>query len=190
MPAREKTEKVRQKIIEATDELLYQKGFNLMSFSDIAEVSEVPRGNIYYHFKSKDDVLAAVIEYRTQQTQSMLQNWQQEIPRPLERLKRFARIPLQEKERVIQYGCPMGTLNAELGKSQQPLKPLVKQQMDVFRSWLAEQFTQCCPEQVADELAEHLLVRAQGLSALAHLYANDAIILREVEKIEDWLLSL
>ncbi|HEY9033111.1 MAG TPA: TetR/AcrR family transcriptional regulator, partial [Pseudomonadales bacterium] len=106
MAARQKTEQQRQHIIEASDELLYQKGFNLMSFSDIAQASGVPRGNIYYYFKTKDEVLQAIIDYRVSQTEQMLAQWEQALADPLDRLKRYAEIVLRESGRVTRYGCP------------------------------------------------------------------------------------
>ncbi len=190
MAAREKTTQIRQHIIEATDDLLYRKGFNLMSFSDIANTANVPRGNLYYYFKTKNEVLDAVIKHRLIRTSQMLQDWDRMLPDPLERLKRFARIPVNEMQNIIQYGCPMGSLNTELGKVQYDLKQLSQQQFDVFRSWLVRQFTQWLPHANADALAIHLLVRTQGIATMAHVYEDPQLIEREVTSIDHWLESL
>ena len=40
MVTREKTEQVRQQIVKAADQLFYQQGYNLCSFSDISTVSK------------------------------------------------------------------------------------------------------------------------------------------------------
>ena len=190
MAVREKTEAIRQHIIEATDNLLYHKGFNLMSFSDIAAVSDVPRGNLYYYFKTKDEVLAAVIEHRILQMKQMLNDWDHQIKTPLGRLKRYARIPVNELDHVVQFGCPMGSLNTELGKSQGALQRISRKQLDVFKAWLIEQFKVLAPDQDAESLALHLLVRTQGLAAMAHFYTDTALVQREVRMIEDWLDQL
>ena len=193
MARREKTTQIREQIVKRTDDLLYKKGFNLMSFTDIAEVADVPRGNIYYYFKTKDEVLKAVIEYRIEGMKQMLTEWETNYPTPLQRLKRYAQIPLNEKQRVIEYGCPMGTLNSELGKSQASLQHLAKQQMDIFNNWLTKQFTLLIADQgsnqSAAELAEHLLILTQGMSVVSHIYKDESILLREVQNIEKWLDS-
>lgn len=190
MSTHENSVKLKEKIIKCTDDLLYEKGFNLMSFTDIADAANVPRGNIYYHFKTKDEVLEAVIEYRINGMKKMLDEWDKNFRTPLERLKCFAQIPINEKKRVMEYGCPMGTLNSELGKTQEPLQVIAKKQMDVFRSWLVDQFKALCPNRNADHLTEQILIRTQGMSTLTHIYKDESIISREVENIEAWLDSL
>ena len=52
MPA--KSERTRQRIIDAANQLFYRKGYNRTSFTDVVEEADVPRGNIYYYFKTKD----------------------------------------------------------------------------------------------------------------------------------------
>ncbi|MDQ5768686.1 TetR/AcrR family transcriptional regulator [Thiothrix subterranea] len=190
MAKRDKTEQIRQQIIAATDDLLYHKGFNLMSFSDIADAAEVPRGNLYYYFKTKDEVLAAVIEHRLQQMRLMLDEWEHTIPTPLARLQRYARIPLNEMENVTRFGCPMGSLNTELGKSQPELQAIAKQQFDLFREWLVRQFEALAPTENAEHLALHLLVRTQGLATLAQIYHDTALVMQEVEALDHWLEGL
>jgi AcrR family transcriptional regulator len=190
MPARDKTEQVRQQIIDATDSLLYRKGFNLMSFSDIAETSGIPRGNLYYYFKTKDEVLTAVIEHRLAQMRRMLHDWEQTFPTPLERLQRYAQVPINELDNVIRFGCPMGSLNSELGKAQQELQAVARQQLELFRKWLVKQFKQLNPNMDAKSLAMHLLVRTQGLALMAQVYADRTLVRREVEAIAEWLAGV
>ena len=54
----------RQRIVEAADHLFYSRGYNQTSFSDISDETGIPRGNFYYYFKTKEDILAAVVESR------------------------------------------------------------------------------------------------------------------------------
>lgn len=186
MAKREKTEQIRQQIVAATDNLLYQKGFNLMSFTDIADAAEVPRGNLYYYFKTKDEVLAAVIEHRLGQMRQMLDEWEQTFPTPLERLQRYVQIPLNELANVTRFGCPMGSLNTELGKAQPELQTIARQQFDMFREWLTTQFRELAVEQ-PEHMALHLLARSQGLVVLANVYNDPALLEREAADINAWL---
>ncbi len=59
MPMPRKSERTRQRIVEAANRLFYHKGYNQTSFSDVVEAAGVPRGNIYYYFKTKDEILEA-----------------------------------------------------------------------------------------------------------------------------------
>lgn len=190
MVTREKTEQVRQQIVKAADQLFYQKGYNLCSFSDISTVSKIPRGNLNYHFKTKDEVLIAVIQYRIDEMRKMLQNWEKEYKTPLERLQRYAQIPSKVKDEVIHYGCPMGTLNMELGKGQQALQSITKAQFEVFEQWIKEQFQSMGCSKNASVLTMHLLVWTQGIAAMAYIHQDTRLIQREVKSIISWLVSL
>jgi len=190
MVTHEKTRRIRQRIVHACDDLLYHKGYNRMSFSDIAKASGIPRGNLNYYFKTKQQVLDAVIEHRLGQAREMLDEWDRAYPKPLERLKRYARIPFNERENVSRFGCPMGSLNTELGKQQRELQAVSRMQFDLFREWLARQFQAWLPGQDADALSLHLLARTQGLAVLAHAYADPLLPRHGVDDIHAWLESL
>lgn len=52
----------RNEILDAADELFAQKGFDGTSTQDILEKVGIARGTLYYHFKSKEDIMDALIE--------------------------------------------------------------------------------------------------------------------------------
>ena len=190
MAVQQKTEKLRNQIIEAANRVLYRKGFNLMSFSDIAEESSVPRGNINYHFKTKDQILKAVIDLRIGKVKCMLDEWNEQISSPQDRLHRFVQISRNESLNISQFGCPIGSLNNELGKIQPELKAVTIRQLDMFKSWLIEQFQEFIPLQNAEDLSLHLLTMSQGMSAMAYIYGDPSYITKEAEKADQWILSL
>ena len=187
MVAREKTKQVRELIVKTADQLFYQKGYNLTSFSDISTLSNVPRGNLNYYFKTKNEVLVAVIQYRVAEMQKMLLSWEKEYKTPLARLQRYAQIVSNVKNEVIHYGCPMGTLNTELGKAQQELRAITKEQFLVFEKWIEKQFQamNCCGN--AAELTMHLMVWTQGVATMAFIHQDTKLIRREVKSIISWL---
>lgn len=190
MIVREKTEQLRLQIIKAADRLFYQKGYNLTSFSDIAVVSKTPRGNLNYHFKTKDEVLAAVIQYRVDEMRQMLCAWEKEFKTPLERLQRYAQIVSNVDDEVLSYGCPMGTLNSELGKVQHNLQAITKKQFDVFEQWIKKQFQEMGCSKKASELSMHLMVRTQGIATMAYIHHDKRLIQREMKLVTRWLASL
>lgn len=55
-------EERRNEILDAADELFGQKGFDGTSTNDILEKVGIARGTLYYHFKSKEDIMDAMIE--------------------------------------------------------------------------------------------------------------------------------
>ncbi|MDH5594353.1 MAG: TetR/AcrR family transcriptional regulator [Gammaproteobacteria bacterium] len=185
-----KGEANRQHIVDVADNLFYQKGYNQTSFTDIAEASEIPRGNFYYYFKTKDEILLAVIEHRTGMMKSMLETWDKEYNTPLERLKRFAHILRVEEKDACQYGCPLGSLTIELGKAQQELQAQAKGMFDVFKTWLIKQFSELGYSDKADYLAMQLMSRIQGIVVMAHAYNDPEFINISTDDVDSWIDEL
>lgn len=57
-----KPEERRDEILDAAEELFGRKGFDGTSTNDILERVGIARGTLYYHFKSKEDIMDALIE--------------------------------------------------------------------------------------------------------------------------------
>ena len=177
----------RDHIVEAADLLFYQKGYEHTSFSDIAGAVRISRCNFYYHFKSKDEILDAVIEMRMANTRKMLERWESEGDNPAERIQCFIRILIANRTKIMAHGCPVGTLCAELAKLDHALQPQANELFTLFRDWLSRQFTALGRKADADVLAMHLLARSQGVATLANAFHDKQFIEQEVEQMCGWL---
>ena len=148
----------RDHIVEAADDLFYQRGFEHTSFTDIADVVQISRGNFYYHFKTKDEILDAVINERLANTQQMLERWEIEGDTPQDRIRSFIHILVANRADIKRYGCPVGTLATELAKLNHASHGDANKLSTLFRTWLRRQFTLLGQEADADELAMHNLL--------------------------------
>ena len=88
----------RQRIVDAADHLFYSRGYNQTSFSDISDETGIPRGNFYYYFKTKEDILAAVVETRLSGLRKMLQACEAASSDPKDRLLNLARFPIEKEQ--------------------------------------------------------------------------------------------
>jgi AcrR family transcriptional regulator len=52
----------KNEILDAAEELFAAKGYEETSTGDILDRVGIARGTLYYHFKSKEDILDALIE--------------------------------------------------------------------------------------------------------------------------------
>jgi TetR/AcrR family transcriptional regulator, transcriptional repressor for nem operon len=182
--------RTRNDIVAAADQLFYRQGYESTSFSDIADAVRISRGNFYYHFKSKDDILDAVIAVRLANTRTMLQQWESEGRDPADRIKSFIHILVANQAKIMRYGCPVGTLCSELAKLDHGAQGEANKVFGLFRAWLGRQFALLGRAAEADALAMHLLARSQGVATLANAFRDDAFVQREVEQMCDWLTSL
>ncbi|MGF1629781.1 MAG: TetR/AcrR family transcriptional regulator [Kiloniellaceae bacterium] len=176
-------------IIEAADRLFYRQGYEHTSFSDIADVVQISRGNFYYHFKTKDEILDAVIASRLAGTRRMLARWEEKGKDPADRIRSFINILIANRIEIKRYGCPVGTLCAELAKLEHASQAEANKLFTLFRTWLRRQFVLLGRKEDADALAMHLLARSQGVAALANAFHDEKFIRQEVEQMHDWLQS-
>ncbi len=179
----------RDHIVEAADQLFYRQGYEHTSFSDIADAVQISRGNFYYHFKTKDEILDAVIGLRLTNTQSMLEQWENEGDHPADRILSFIHILIANRTKIMAYGCPVGTLCAELAKLEHASQAEANRLFTLFRTWLRGQFTLLGRKADADALAMHILARSQGVAMLANAFHDNKFITREVEQMCGWLRS-
>lgn len=177
----------RQQIVDVADRLFYEHGFEATSFADIAKDVGLSRGNFYYHFKTKDEILDAVIARRVSNTRAMLDAWEQAAPSPAERIRSFVHILIANRTKIMAHGCPVGTLCNELAKLDHPAKDGAALLFTLFRDWLARQFAALGREADADALSLHILMRSQGVAALATAFRDEDFIRREVADMEAWL---
>lgn len=177
----------REQIVEAADQLFYQKGYEHTSFTDIADAVRISRGNFYYHFKSKDEILDAVISMRLSNTRKMLNLWEREGDSPEDRIRSFIHILIVNRAKIKRYGCPVGTMCTELAKLNHTSQTEANKLFKLFRTWLREQFTLLGRKEDADELAMHLLALSQGVATLANAFHDEKFIKQEVKRLDEWL---
>ena len=177
----------REQIVEAADRLFYRQGFEHTSFSDIADAVGISRGNFYHHFKSKDEILAAVIAARMAGTRGMLARWEAAGATPVERIRSFIDMMVVNRVAIKRHGCPVGTLCTELAKLNHMAQDDAAGLFTLFRTWLSRQFAALGREADADALAMHLLGRSQGIATLANAFGDEKFIRSEVAQLHAWL---
>ena len=181
-------ETTRTQIIEAADRLFYEQGFEPTSFTDIAGAVGLSRGNFYYHFKTKDEILDAVIDLRLERTRAMLGAWAATDSDPRGRIRSFIGILIAHQDAIMQHGCPVGTLCTELAKLGHASRERAADIFRVFRTWLTDQLlTAGFARDDADAMSLHLLAASQGVAVLAQATGDTAFVVREVERLQVWL---
>ncbi|MGK9055613.1 TetR/AcrR family transcriptional regulator [Neorhizobium petrolearium] len=184
------TPSTRDRIVEVADNLFYECGFEATSFADVAAAVGISRGNFYYHFKTKDAILDAVIERRMERTRAMLGGWQIEAANPRERILSFVHVLITNQTKIMAFGCPVGTLCSELAKLEHVAQGRAAEIFGLFREWLAEQFWELGASDRAGALAMRLLSWSQGVAVMATAFRDEDFIRKEVAEIEHWLASL
>ncbi|HEY0807835.1 MAG TPA: TetR/AcrR family transcriptional regulator [Pseudonocardiaceae bacterium] len=178
----------RERLVASAGELLHHKGVGATTLADIAQAADVPVGNVYYYFKTKDDLVRAVIEAQTDQVDAMLTSFEA-LPRPAERLKALVRRWDQMREVVARYGCPFGTLASELDRRDDGLDVEAAGPIRRILEW-AEIQIRSLGQSDARELATTLFAGVQGGALLASALRDPNLISSQVRHLERWIDTL
>ncbi len=106
----------RERLADAALDLAYRRGFERASIADIAEHAGVASGSVYYYFKTKDDVGQAVVDRLAERYLGQMSSWRK-LPTPEDRLVALLGMYLDDVDNVRAFGCPLGSVTAELGKA-------------------------------------------------------------------------
>src|ERR1700694_5911881 len=105
----------RQRLVEGARLLLHRQGVEKTTLADIAQAADVPVGNVYYYFKTKDELVQAAIDAQAQDIETSLASFDRHRS-PRTRLKAFVKLLTAKREIAARYGCPHGALCAELNR--------------------------------------------------------------------------
>src|SRR5260370_4469203 len=156
----------RTRLIETGMKLAYKHGFRETSLADIAKAAHVPIGNVYYYFKTKDELGEAVVERRLAEFRAFREELDR-LSSPKERLFAFVERIHRNREQLARGGCPLGGLCTELHKEG---GALAKQSAALFTEpmrWFEEQFRAVGHEKESGELGVPLFSAYQGMAAVA-----------------------
>ena len=179
----------RPRLIAAASQLLHQRGVEKTTLADIAQAADVPVGNVYYYFKTKDDIIAAVIEAHVQQSKAALASIDNSHRSPKSRLKALVGEYAQQREVIALYGCPHGSLCSELDK--RPASPgfALAELMRVPIEWAEEQF-RALGRRDAHDLAVSLIAAYEGSALLTNTFRDPDILAREARRLNRWIDTL
>ena len=176
----------RQRIIDAADQLFFKRGFNQTSFQDISDATGIPRGNFYYYFKTKEDILDAVLQVRRDLFIAQLKQIEIDTTNPLERLTKLADMLDVNSEDILASGCPIGSLSTELAKGSQELQTKSKVVFQAIKQWASEQFSAMGVER-PDDAAMDLLAWMQGVTVMACAFKDVSFLQRSLQALKQWL---
>ena len=179
----------RRRLIDAANGLVLRQGFNKTTLAEVAAASEVPLGGIYYYFRTKEALGAALIEARAEGYRALRQQWD-ELPEPRERLLAFIQMAVDRRDLLVQSGCPIGSLCQELRKSDGALADCAKEMFAEFLEWLKTQFEVMGKGERSYELAVHLMSVLEGATLLTNSFKDPYYILCEAGRMKEWVRSM
>jgi len=158
----------RERILDAANRLFYAEGIGRVSVDAVAEKAGVTKRTLYYHFRSKDDLIAAYLESRDQPNLDQFAKWfaaggttlPEKVAAMFEGLAKAARSPRWK-------GCGFLRTAAELANK--PGHPAVKigaAHKKKFEAWLADRLVEADCTDAALRARQIVLLMEGAFSAM------------------------
>ncbi len=169
--------KTRAKILAAATKLFYEEGIRAVSVDAVAEKAGVTKRTLYYHFKSKDDLVAAYLEGQDQPTLALYKRWYDESDGgPEAKIRGLFHGFATAAGRPRWRGCGFQRTVSELAGT--PGHPAVRAgalHKKRFEAWLAKTLAEAgvlCPE----ETARQVLVVLEGAVVTMQIHRDAAYV--------------
>jgi AcrR family transcriptional regulator len=174
----------RERLVAAAVQLLHQQGIEGTTLADIAHEADVPAGNVYYYFKTKDEVIAAVVDAHIRQVKDTLASIDARHRSPKARLKALVRELADQSEAVARYGCPLGSLCSEIDKRPDAPDFAAAALMRTILDWAEAQYRALGHEEHSRDQAIDMLAAYQGHALLANTLRDPTILSAAAGRIE------
>jgi len=179
----------RTRLVRAAETVTYRYGYAGAALADIAKEARVPLGNVYYYFKTKDEIGNAIVELRVSRFQRLLQELDK-AESPKERLCGFVQIKIRNREGLARSGCPVGTLCSELQKHGGAVAKRSRVLFAEALAWMERQFQALGKGEDSRWLPLHFMNTTQGVSVLAHTFHDPTMIEMEAARLKEWIRAL
>jgi TetR/AcrR family transcriptional repressor of nem operon len=178
----------RERLVAGARQVIHEQGVEKTTIADIARAAGVPVGNVYYYFKTKDDIVDATIESLAAGVRGQLESLERHRT-PQARLKALVRELTAQGELTAAYGCPMGSLCSELEKRPGGQDRHCSELLRLPVDWAEQQF-RAMGRRDARDLAVALIASYQGIALLTNTFRDPALMTREGRRLERWIDSL
>ncbi len=179
----------RDRLIEAAKLMFYQQGVTGTTLADIAQQAQVPLGNIYYHFRTKEALVEAVIQAHLQGLQSLFAQLDRQ-PDPRQRLLGLLAAEREGEHALARYGCPYGSLSQELNKEDGKPATTAALLFQAYLDWAETQFRLLGKEEEAKDCAIDLISSMQGTFLLTNSFRSPELLERKLQRLATWLRTL
>ncbi len=181
-----RTSDKRVRLVDAAKALIHKQGFNLSTLADIAQEADVPLGNVYYYFKTKESIAEAVIANRSRELHEALQDFEK-TAQVKDRLLAYVQAQIDGAQPIVDSGCPVGGLCQELAKQGGSLADGAAKLMSDTLLWVEKQFAAMGMKDASRNLAIQFVAMIQGNALLTHTFKDPKILVQLKATVSVWL---
>jgi AcrR family transcriptional regulator len=157
----------RRLILDSAYQLFYRHGFARVALDAIAERAGVTKRTLYYHFRSKDDLLAAVLDAHSELALARIRRWGERLPAEIDaaidalfaELARWAKAPDFEGAGYTRIVMELADLPGH------PARQIARRHKAQVEAWLAGELSRRGVA-ASEERAREIQMLLEGAMAL------------------------
>jgi len=158
---------VRQTIIDTASDLFYQKGYNLTGINEVIKEAGIAKATLYSHFKSKDDLCVAYLQYKHNTFLEALDTYLSKVKGGKKRVLALFDFLTEFYESDGFNGCWCINTISEIPKEKIELREEIRKEKNQFREVISEL--------VRDNLQDLLPKKVKDLSNSIYLLYEGAV---------------
>lgn len=179
--------KTRQRLLQAADELFYQEGIHATSMDAVAKRAGVTKMTLYFHFSSKDELVAAYLGERDRRWRRSLEDSLGAYANARDKLLAVFDAYAERLVTDGLRGCAYVNCAAELPDREHPARRIVRE----HKAGVRERLRLLAREVGAKEpevLAERLFVVLEGAYVTAAL-EDDKEVMKRARSVAEGLMD-
>lgn len=167
----------------AAQRVAYRHGVGDLTLATVAQEAEKPLGSLYYHFKTREDLVLSVVEGLSHQMQVRIAAWDA-LEDPAEALTAFAEMSRESAHMLAQCGCPIGSLVAQLRKHPGEAGARAGGILGELALWAGRKYAELGlkPDEALRE-GRAMLVALEGAAMMAHATGDVSIVIETVDRL-------
>ncbi len=143
----------RARVVEAARQLFWAEGYEATSLQQIAAEAGVHPGSVYYFFKTKEEILLAVLDWYLENLEPILITpLFARVLDPIERIfGLLAGYRMQLVATGFSRGCPIGNLALELGRALPRAQEKLRANFAGWKGWVGVCLREAAPGALSEE---------------------------------------
>ena len=180
-------EATKEKILDATETLVYQHGFAATSLDNVLETAGLTKGAFFYHFKNKAELGRALIERYAVRDVAILEDTMGRAEKlsddPLQQMLIFIRILKEPMDEMTEPapGCLFASYTYQPKEFAPEIAEVASETLLKWRISLAEKFAaisethSIAPPVHFESLADHLLAVIEGSYIISKVFKDPGV---------------
>jgi len=170
--------------------LFHHNGLNATSLADIAKHADIPIGNVYYYFKTKEELALAAVSKRKEQFSAAYALLEEHVDDPRQRLIEAVYYFEKVRDEYTRFGCPIGKIIVDADTEKDTVVQTSAQVLAEFVLWAERPIRQLGHSSDARRYATSLMAGVQGAAIMAKAMRNPEIISDEIARLVNWIETL